>query len=84
MSSSADTNCFTIVWEDASETPSTQEFRNALQKGSDEVKLDTLRRIITATLNGSPQVSFGMSAVLIACVNLILLNLSLVSFSHNC
>jgi hypothetical protein len=56
MSSSADPSSFTIVWEDASEVPTTQELRQGLEKGSDEVKLETLRRIITATLSGSPQV----------------------------
>ncbi|KAF9516542.1 hypothetical protein BS47DRAFT_1380944 [Hydnum rufescens UP504] len=55
MSSSADPSSFTIVWEDASEVPTTQELRQGLEKGSDEVKLETLRRIITATLSGSPQ-----------------------------
>ena len=53
----SDPSCFTVVWEDTSELPSTQELRQSLEKGSDEVKLDTLRRIIVASLNGSPQVS---------------------------
>lgn len=57
MSSNPDAASFTLVWENASEEmPSTQDLRQALEKGSDDVKLDTLRRIITATLNGSPQV----------------------------
>jgi coatomer subunit beta len=43
---------------DTSETPSTQELRSALEKSSDEDKLDTLRRIIVATINSNnPQVS---------------------------
>ncbi|KAL6307672.1 coatomer protein [Sparassis latifolia] len=52
---SADASCYTIVFEDSSETPSTQDLRTALQKGSDEVKLDTLRKIIVSTINGNPQ-----------------------------
>ncbi|KAK4685797.1 coatomer subunit beta, partial [Tremellales sp. Uapishka_1] len=44
--------CYTIVHDDLLETPSTQDLRNALQKGSDEVKLETMRRIIVGTLNG--------------------------------
>ncbi|KAJ3552668.1 hypothetical protein NM688_g4030 [Phlebia brevispora] len=52
---SAEAPCYTVVTEDNSEMPSTQELRSALQKGSDEVKLDTLRKIIVATINGSPQ-----------------------------
>ena len=53
---SAETSCYTLVFEDPSETPTTQELRSALQKGSDEVKFDTLRKIIVSTINGNPQV----------------------------
>jgi coatomer subunit beta len=48
--------CFTVVVDDGSEVPSTQELRNALEKGSDEVKIETLRKIIITTLNGNDQV----------------------------
>jgi len=48
--------CYTIVYEDSSEAPSTQDLRNALQKGSDEVKIDMLRKIIVLTINGNAQV----------------------------
>lgn len=59
MASTSEAASFTLVWENASEEmPSTQELRQALEKGSDDVRLDTLRRIITATLNGSPQVRY--------------------------
>ncbi|KZT08642.1 coatomer protein [Laetiporus sulphureus 93-53] len=51
----AEVSCYTIVYEDSTESPSTQELRSALQKGSDEVKLDTLRKIIVSTINGNPQ-----------------------------
>jgi len=54
--SSNDAYCFTHVFQDASEMPTTQELRQSLEKGSDEVKIETLRRIIVSTLNGSPQV----------------------------
>lgn len=53
---SGEAPCYTVVFEDTAETPSTQELRSALEKGSDEDKLDTLRRIIVATINGNPQV----------------------------
>ncbi|OCH95747.1 coatomer protein [Obba rivulosa] len=52
---SVDAPCYTIVYEDSSESPSTSDLRSALQKGSDEVKLDTLRKIIVSTINGNPQ-----------------------------
>jgi hypothetical protein len=54
--SSQEATCYTVVYEDSSEAPSTQDLRNALQKGSDEVKIDTLRKIIVLTINGNSQV----------------------------
>ncbi|KAL5533600.1 hypothetical protein ACEPAG_60 [Sanghuangporus baumii] len=52
---SPDSICYTVVFEDSSETQTTQELRSALQKGSDEVKIDTLRKIIVSTVNGNSQ-----------------------------
>ncbi|BEI80652.1 hypothetical protein CcaverHIS002_0111810 [Cutaneotrichosporon cavernicola] len=48
----ASATCYTIIHDDLLDTPSSQDLRNALQKGSDEVKLETMRRIIVGTLNG--------------------------------
>jgi len=48
--------CYTIIHDDLVDAPSSQELRNALQKGSDEVKLETMRRIIVGTLNGQSHV----------------------------
>jgi hypothetical protein len=53
----ASSTCYTIVHDDLLDTPTTQDLRNALQKGSDEVKLETMRRIIVGTLNGQSHVS---------------------------
>ncbi|KAG7558210.1 hypothetical protein FFLO_02863 [Filobasidium floriforme] len=48
--------CYTIVNDDSlldsGAAPSIPDLRNALQKGSDEVKMDTMRRVIVGTLNG--------------------------------
>jgi hypothetical protein len=62
--------CYTIVNDDSLDgmsgahgTPTSMELRNALQKGSDEVKLDTMRRIIVDTLNGHNHVSRLRSSV---------------------
>lgn len=41
------------------ENPSVQDLRAALEKGTDEVKLEILRRVITSTINGTPYVSGG-------------------------
>lgn len=53
--------CYTVinddVYADSGAAPSVNDLRNALQKGSDEVKLDTMRRIIVGTLNGQNFVS---------------------------
>ena len=54
--SSQEAACYTVVYEDSSESPSIQDLRNALQKGSDEVKIETLRKIIVLTINGNAQV----------------------------
>ncbi|THH30621.1 hypothetical protein EUX98_g3558 [Antrodiella citrinella] len=61
--SSPDAPCYTVVTEDNSEIPSTQDLRNALQKGTDEVKLDTLRKIIVSTINGNPQPTLLMPVI---------------------
>ena len=53
---SSESTCYTIVFEDGTETPTIQELRSALEKGSDEVKLETLRKIIVATVNGNSMV----------------------------
>jgi coatomer subunit beta len=53
------TTCYTIVHDDLIDVPGAQDLRNALQKGSDEVKLETMRRIIVGTLNGQSYVSSG-------------------------
>lgn len=48
--------CYTIVNDDtvfdSSAAPSINDLRNALQKGSDELKIETTKRIIVGTLNG--------------------------------
>jgi coatomer subunit beta len=49
-------SCYTVVFDDSTETPSVQELRDALQKGTDDVKLETLKRIIISTINGNSQV----------------------------
>ena len=59
---SPDAICYTIVFEDSSETPTIQELRSALQKGSDEVKIDTLKKIIVSTINGNSQVRHAISS----------------------
>ncbi|GAA5840616.1 hypothetical protein JCM11251_004168 [Rhodosporidiobolus azoricus] len=61
------TPCFTLTADDADllglPTYQTSDLRAALEKGSDELKLDTLRRIVTMTLNGQPQPALLMPII---------------------
>lgn len=54
-------SCYTLVASSSgsgsTEYPSAQELRSSLEKGSDEVKLETLRKIIVSTVNGVDQAS---------------------------
>lgn len=58
-----DTIAYTVVAPDEGIDLPTQELREHLQRGSDDVKLETLRRIIVATLNGSPQPTLLMPII---------------------
>ncbi|GLB43734.1 putative the coatomer is a cytosolic protein complex that binds to dilysine motifs and reversibly associates with Golgi non- clathrin-coated vesicles, which further mediate biosynthetic protein transport from the ER, via the Golgi up to the trans Golgi network [Lyophyllum shimeji] len=60
---SADSPCYTVVQESSAEYPSAAELRSGLEKGSDEVKLDTLRKIIISTINGNPQPTLMMPII---------------------
>ncbi|BGP14222.1 hypothetical protein JCM10213_005886 [Rhodosporidiobolus nylandii] len=61
--------CFTLCADDADLTGSStvqyqaSDLRAALEKGTDDVKLDTLRRIVVMTLNGQPQPSLLMPII---------------------
>ncbi|KAK5694084.1 coatomer subunit beta [Elasticomyces elasticus] len=45
------------------DTPSLQDLRNALEKGSDESKVETMKRILTIMLNGDPLPSLLMHII---------------------
>ena len=46
-------NAYSLVHQDnAADQPSLQDLRNQLEKGTDETKLDTMKRILTIMLNG--------------------------------
>ncbi|KAF5352861.1 hypothetical protein D9756_006222 [Leucocoprinus leucothites] len=61
--SASDPSCHTVVFESSAEYPSVQELRSGLEKGSDEVKIETLRKIITSTINGNPQPTLMMPII---------------------
>src|SRR5690242_833115 len=52
---SPDAACYAVVQDSGAEYPSASELRQALEKGTDEVKIDT-PQIITSTINGNAQV----------------------------
>ncbi|KAG6891639.1 hypothetical protein C0992_001325 [Termitomyces sp. T32_za158] len=60
---SPDSSCYTVVLESSAEYPSTAELRSGLEKGSDEVKVDTLRKIIISTINGNAQPALMMPII---------------------
>ncbi|BGO98008.1 coatomer subunit beta [Rhodotorula toruloides] len=67
MATTSSAPCFTLVAEDPGSDSlaslQTADLRAALEKGTDELKLDTLRRIIVATLNGQPQPALLMPII---------------------
>ncbi|KAJ7273107.1 coatomer protein [Mycena rebaudengoi] len=60
---SSDPSCYTIVQDSTAEYPGAQELRQALEKGSDDVKIDTLRKIIISTINGNAQPTLMMPII---------------------
>ncbi|KAK4047766.1 coatomer subunit beta [Microbotryomycetes sp. JL221] len=61
--SSANNLSFTLVAEDVDTLATSQDLRAALEKGTDEVKYETLRRIIISTLNGQPHPTLLMPII---------------------
>ncbi|KAJ7243405.1 coatomer protein [Mycena haematopus] len=59
----SDSSCYTIVQDSSAEYPSAADLRRALEKGSDEVKIDTLRKIIISTINGNAQPNLIMPII---------------------
>ncbi|GAA5804521.1 adaptin N terminal region-domain-containing protein [Helicostylum pulchrum] len=47
--------CYTLVYQDdATETPSLQEFQKAFEKGSDDTRIETMKKLLVIMLNGDP------------------------------
>ncbi|CAH1759392.1 14622_t:CDS:10 [Entrophospora sp. SA101] len=47
--------CYTVIHQDdSSEQPSLQELKTALEKGSEEAKIETMKKILVTMLNGDP------------------------------
>jgi coatomer subunit beta len=70
---SSETPCYTLVVESSPDAPTLQELKSGLEKGSDEVKIDTLRKILALTINGNPQVGKPQVPHLFAVISLAVL-----------
>ena len=48
-------NAYSLVHQDnTADQPSQQEIKNQLEKGTDDTKVETMKRILTIMLNGDP------------------------------
>lgn len=57
-------NAYSLVHQDnASDVPSLSDLRMQLEKGTDESKVDTMKRILTIMLNGDPMPSLLMHII---------------------
>lgn len=56
--------CYTLVHlDDATEQPSLQEFQRALEKGSEESKIETMKKLLLIMLNGDPMEKLLMHVI---------------------
>jgi coatomer subunit beta len=57
-------NSYSLVHQDnTADQPSLQDLKVQLEKGSDETKMETMRRIITIMLNGDPMAQLLMHII---------------------
>ncbi|KAM6498891.1 coatomer protein [Amanita muscaria] len=61
--SSSDPTCYTVITDSSADYPSTSELKLGLEKGTDEVKFETLRKIIVSTMNGNPHPTLMMPVI---------------------
>lgn len=57
-------NAYSLVHQDnAADVPTISDLRNQLEKGTDETKVETMKRILTIMLNGDPMPSLLMHII---------------------
>lgn len=57
-------NAYSLVHQDnASDVPSVSDLRMQLEKGTDETKVETMKRVLTIMLNGDPMPSLLMHII---------------------
>lgn len=48
-------NAYSVVYQDnTADQPTQQDLKNQLEKGTDEAKIETMKRVLTVMLNGDP------------------------------
>ncbi|OZJ02582.1 hypothetical protein BZG36_04188 [Bifiguratus adelaidae] len=56
--------CYTVIHhDDSTEQMSVQDFRNALEKGSEDVKIETMKKVLATMLNGDPMPQLLMHVI---------------------
>ncbi|KAG9377732.1 Coatomer protein [Pyrenophora tritici-repentis] len=57
-------NSYSLVHQDnAADVPAQNDLKNALEKGSDEQKIETMKKILSIMLNGDPQTGLLMHII---------------------
>ena len=57
-------NAYSLVHQDnAADVPSVSDLRTQLEKGNDETKVETMKRILTIMLNGDPMPTLLMHII---------------------
>jgi coatomer subunit beta len=57
-------NAYSLVHQDnAADVPSLNDLKNQLEKGTDDSKVETMKRILTVMLNGDPMPSLLMHII---------------------
>ncbi|GAA96582.1 uncharacterized protein L969DRAFT_88075 [Mixia osmundae IAM 14324] len=59
----SESSAFTLISDDSSESPTSQDLRTALVGATDETKFEILRRIIVSSLNGNPHPTLLMPII---------------------
>jgi coatomer subunit beta len=75
--------CYTLVCsEDSSESTSFNDLRNSLEKGTEKVKIETMKKILVMMINGEPMSQLLMHVIrfVMPCQQKILKKLMLLFF----
>lgn len=63
MATFLDTSYTLVSQDNAADLPSQQELKTQLEKGTDETKVETMKRILSVMLNGDPMTGLLMHII---------------------